>query len=67
MKLMARLMRILPTQTTTNLDQLASAGKTEVEIDSTYRRLQRFFAEFSSDMESSDSFCWTSFRLSLPT
>ncbi|MCS3953204.1 hypothetical protein GGP83_003179 [Salinibacter ruber] len=33
-------------QTTTNLAQLASAGKPEVETDSTYRRLQRFFAEF---------------------
>ncbi|WP_259047562.1 transposase [Salinibacter ruber] len=46
MKLMSRLMRVLPMQTTTNLAQLASAGKPEVETDSTYRRLQRFFAEF---------------------
>ncbi|WP_043551972.1 hypothetical protein [Salinibacter ruber] len=33
-------------QTTTNLAQLAHAGKPEVETDSTYRRLQRFFAGF---------------------
>ncbi len=46
MKLMARLMRALPMQTTTNLAELASAGKPEVETDSTYRRLQRFFAGF---------------------
>ena len=46
MKLMARLMRGLPTQTTTNLAQLAIVMKPEVETDSTYRRLQRFFAGF---------------------
>ncbi len=46
MKLMARLMRALPMQTTTNLAQLAVVMKPEVETDSTYRRLQRFFAEF---------------------
>ena len=45
-KLMARLMRVLPVQTTRNLAQLASAGKPEVETDSTYWRLQRFFTEF---------------------
>ncbi len=41
-KLMVRLMRVLPMQTTTILAQLASAGKPEIETDSTYRRLQRF-------------------------
>ncbi len=46
MKLMARLTGALPMQTTTNLAQLAHAGKPEVETDSTYRRLQRFFAGF---------------------
>jgi len=46
MKLMARLMRVLPMQATTNLSELAHAGKPEVETDSTYRRLQRFFAKF---------------------
>ena len=46
MKLMARLMRGLPMQTTTNLAQLAIVMKPEVETDSTYRRLQRFFAGF---------------------
>ncbi len=46
MKLMARLMRALPMQTTTNLAELAHAGKPEVETNSTYRRLQRFFAGF---------------------
>ncbi len=46
MKLMSRLMRVLPMQTTTNLAQLAVVMKPEVETDSTYRRLQRFFAEF---------------------
>jgi hypothetical protein len=51
MKLMARLMRALPMQTTTNLAELASAGKPQVETDSTYRRLQRFFAEFSFGYE----------------
>ena len=33
MKLMARLMRALPMQTTTNLAELAHAGKPEVETD----------------------------------
>ncbi len=51
MKLMARLMRVLPMQTTTNLAQLAVVMKPEVETDSTYRRLQRFFAEFSFGYE----------------
>jgi hypothetical protein len=46
MKLMARLMRVLPMQTTTNLAELAVVMKPEVETDSTYRRLQRFFAGF---------------------
>ncbi len=46
MKLMARLMRALPMQTTTNLAELAVVMKPEVETDSTYRRLQRFFAGF---------------------
>ena len=46
MKLMARLMRALPMQTTTNLAELAHVMKPEVETDSTYRRLQRFFAGF---------------------
>jgi hypothetical protein len=51
MKLMARLMRVLPMQTTTNLAELASAGKPAVETDSTYRRLQRFFAGFEFGYE----------------
>ncbi|CAM3250661.1 IS4/IS5 family transposase [Salinibacter ruber] len=51
MKLMARLTGALPMKTTTNLAQLAHAGKPEVETDSTYRRLQRFFAEFSFGYE----------------
>ncbi len=51
MKLMARLMRALPMQTTTNLAQLAVVMKPKVETDSTYRRLQRFFAEFSFGYE----------------
>ncbi|MCS4056827.1 hypothetical protein [Salinibacter ruber] len=46
MKLMARLMRVLPMQTTTSLAELAVVMKPEVETDSTYRRLQRFFAGF---------------------
>jgi hypothetical protein len=46
MKLMARLMRVLPMQATTNLSELAVVMKPEVETDSTYRRLQRFFAKF---------------------
>ena len=46
-KLMARLMRALPIQTTTNLAELAPAGKPQVETESTYRRLQRFFAGFA--------------------
>ncbi|WP_259057834.1 IS4 family transposase [Salinibacter ruber] len=51
MKLMARLMRALPMQTTTNLAQLAVVMKPKVETASTYRRLQRFFAEFSFGYE----------------
>ena len=51
MKLMARLMRALPMQTTTNLAELALVMKPQVETDSTYRRLQRFFAEFSFGYE----------------
>ncbi|MCS3698817.1 hypothetical protein GGQ20_000109 [Salinibacter ruber] len=51
MKLMARLTGALPMQTTTNLAQLVSAGKPKVETASTYRRLQRFFAEFSFGYE----------------
>ncbi|WP_118840710.1 IS4 family transposase [Salinibacter ruber] len=51
MKLMARLTGALPMQTTTNLAQLAHAGKPQVETDSTYRRLQRFFAEFTFGYE----------------
>jgi hypothetical protein len=50
-KLMARLMRALPMQTTTNLAELAVVMKPQVETDSTYRRLQRFFAEFSFGYE----------------
>ncbi|MCS3658821.1 IS4 family transposase [Salinibacter ruber] len=46
MKLMARLTGALPMQTTTNLAELAVVMKPEVETDSTYRRLQRFFAGF---------------------
>jgi hypothetical protein len=46
MKLMARLMRVLPMQTTTNLAELAVVMKPEVETNSTYRRLQRLFAGF---------------------
>jgi hypothetical protein len=52
MKLMARLMRALPMRTTTNLAQLAVVMKPQVETDSTYRRLQRFFAGFSFDYQS---------------
>ncbi len=51
MKLMARLMRALPMQTTTNLAQLAVVMKPQVETDSTYRCLQRFFAEFAFGYE----------------
>ena len=49
--LMARLMRVLPMQTTTNLAELAVVMKPTVETDSTYRRLQRFFAEFEFGYE----------------
>jgi len=38
-------------QTTTNLAQLAVVMKPEVKTDSTYRRLQRFFAEFDFGYE----------------
>ena len=47
LKLMARLMRALPIQTTTNLAELALVMKPQVETESTYRRLQRFFAGFA--------------------
>ena len=47
LKLMARLMRALPIQTTTHLAQLAQVMKPQVETNSTYRRLQRFFAGFA--------------------
>lgn len=53
---MARLMRVLPTQTATNLAQLAVVMKPQVETDSTYRRLQRFFAGFSFDYEALGQF-----------
>jgi len=44
---MARLMRALPIQTTTNLAKLAQVMKPQVETGSTYRRIQRFFAGFA--------------------
>ena len=47
LKLMARLMRALPIQATTNLAELALVMKPQVETESTYRRLQRFFAGFA--------------------
>lgn len=52
MKLVARLMRALPMQTTQCrrpqiLPSWPLAGKLQVETDSTYRRIQRFFAEFA--------------------
>jgi hypothetical protein len=51
MKLMARLMRALPIQTTTNLAQLAQVMKPQVDTGSTYRRIQRFFAGFAFGYE----------------
>ena len=56
MKLMARLMRALPIQTTTNLAQLAQVMKPQVETDSTYRRIQRFFAGFAFGYEALGQF-----------
>ena len=56
MKLMARLMRALPMQATTNLAQLAVVMKPEVQTDSTYRRLQRFFAAFAFGYEALGQF-----------
>lgn len=47
MKLMARLIRALPIQTTTDLAQPAQVMKPQVETGSTYRRIQRFFAGFA--------------------
>jgi hypothetical protein len=46
---MARLMRALPTLTTTNLADLAIVMKPQVKTRSTYRRLQRFFAGLAFD------------------
>jgi len=51
LKLMARLMRALPIQTTTNLAQLAQVMKPQVDTDSTYRRIQRFFAGYAFGYE----------------
>ena len=56
LKLMARLMRALPIQATTNLAELAPAGKPQVETESTYRRLQRFFAGFAVGYEALGQF-----------
>ncbi len=50
-KLIARLMRALPIQTTTNLAELAIVMKPQVQIDSTYWRLHRFFAGFAFSYE----------------
>lgn len=55
-KLIARLMRALPMQTTTNLAQLAVVMKPQVQTDSTYRRLQRFFAGFAFGYEALGQF-----------
>jgi hypothetical protein len=56
LKLMARMMRALPIQTTSNLAQLAQVMKPQVETDSTYRRLQRFFAGFAFGYEALGQF-----------
>ncbi|WP_251979408.1 IS4 family transposase [Salinibacter ruber] len=53
---MARLIRALPIQTTTNLAQLAQVMKPQVETDSTYRRLQRFFTGFTFGYEALGQF-----------
>lgn len=44
---MARLIRALLTLTTTNLADLALVMKPQVKTRSTYRRIQRFFADFA--------------------
>ena len=71
MKLMARLIRALPIQTTTNLAQLAQVMKPQVETGSTYRRIQRFFAglPLATRMAtgSSGGFCLTWCRAIRPT
>lgn len=46
---MSRLTRALLTLTTTNLADLALVMKPQVKTRSTYRRLQRFFADFAFD------------------
>jgi hypothetical protein len=56
LKVMARLMRALPIQTTTNLAELALVMKPQVETESTYRRLQRFFAGFAFGYEALGQF-----------
>jgi len=56
MKLMARLIQALPIQTTTNLSALAVVMKPEIQTDSTYRRLQRFFAAFAFGYEALGQF-----------
>ena len=56
LKLMARLMRALPIQATTNLAELALVMKPQVETESTYRRLQRFFAGFAFGYEALGQF-----------
>lgn len=62
MNLMARLMRALPMQTTTNLAPLAVVMKPQVETDSTYRRLQRFSLILPLATRHLGGFCWISFR-----
>ena len=56
LKLMARPTGALPIQTTTNLAQLAQVMKPQVETNSTYRRLQRFFAGFAFGYEALGQF-----------
>jgi len=56
LKLMARPTGALPIQTTTNLAQLTQVMKPQVETDSTYRRLQRFFAGFAFGYEALGQF-----------
>ena len=67
LKLKARLMRALPIQATTNLAELALVMKPQVETESTYRRLQRFFAGFAFGYEALGSFCSDWCRRILPT
>ncbi len=53
---MARSMRVLPIQTTVNLAQLAKVMRPQVETDSTYQRLQHFFAGFAFGYEALGQF-----------